>query len=185
MTSYEGKILIAHPGMPKDNPFYKSVVYIYQDTPNGTIGVIINKVSRYTVQDICADKKIVFLDNNAHVYHGGPVNPNALVLLHSSEWHSANTISAGHGMHVSSDNEMLIKIAKGHPPKSWRLFGGMSMWQPGQLAAEMAGSWPYRIENSWCVAEVPSDFILDLHHSKQWQLAMDISSHQLFDKYFE
>ena len=184
IESQEGKILIAHPGCPKDNPFHKSVVYIYQDNPGGTIGVIINKPSRFTVQDICADKKIVFLNKNPSVYHGGPVNPNALILLHSNDWHSENTISAGQDMLVSSDNVMLKSIAEGRQPKQWRLFGGMSAWQAGQLQQELSGRWPYRPENSWLLARVPKEFIFNVNHKQQWQMACELSAHQMFDAYF-
>ena len=59
--SYQGKVLISHPNCPRDSPFYKSVIFIYQDNPRtGTLGVIVNKPSKYKVQDVCAEKNIIF-----------------------------------------------------------------------------------------------------------------------------
>ena len=49
-----GKILIANPTMPDENPFSKSVIYIYaDDSVQGTTGVILNKPSENTVKQLC------------------------------------------------------------------------------------------------------------------------------------
>lgn len=182
---YANKLLIAHPGCPKDSPFHKSVIYIYQHQPgNGTVGVIINKPSKYTVQEVCADKQIVFLNNRDLIFHGGPVNPNALILLHSEGWRSENTMTAGNGLCITSDNKMLEKIAAGNEPEQWRLFGGMSGWADGQLAHEMSGKWPYRTENSWLICSATLEFIFKIPIKQQWAAACEMAGKQMFEEYF-
>lgn len=179
-----GKLLIAHPNVEKENIFSKTVIYVYQDSPDqGSLGVILNKPSRFRITDVCAEKNIIFGDTTKRVYHGGPVNQQALVLLHSHEWFSENTADAGKGLAVSSDNTMLTKIGSGNEPAYWRLFGGMCGWAPGQLEAELSGQWPYRPENSWLTADANDSLIYDYDGKAQWTNLVEISSQQMFDKY--
>lgn len=181
----EGKILISHPNCPQDNFFHKAVIYIYQDRlSQGTIGVILNKPSQFTLKEICKEKKLNLIGGNSIVYHGGPVQQNALVLLHSQEWKSENTAKAGEKLFISSDTIMLQRLALGDTPIFWKLFGGFSGWAPGQLEAELNGSWPYRPENSWLIAEPNLSLLFETHHDKIWKQAFDMSSHQMFDQYF-
>jgi len=183
--SLVGKLLIAHPNVPTGNPFHRAVVYLYQDNPSeGSIGVILNKPSKFTIQDVCKDKGIEYPWTKKVIYHGGPVTQNALVLLHTNDWSSSNTVHAGMNLCVSSDNVMFEKLSMGDEPLYWRLFGGMCGWAPGQLEAEMKGKWPYRAENSWLTADATDTFIFSTEGDKQWQQAFELSSTQLFDQYW-
>ena len=183
--SYMGKLLIAHPNVEKENIFCKTVIYVYQDSPDqGSLGVILNKPSRFRISDVCAEKNIIFGDTTKRVYHGGPVNQQALVLLHSNDWSSQNTADAGNNLCVSSDNTMLEKIGSGNQPAYWRLFGGMCGWAPGQLQAELTGQFPYRPEHSWLIANATDDLIYGYDGRGQWSNLVETSSQQMFDKYF-
>lgn len=185
MTSLEGKFLIAHPNFPISSTFHKSVIFIYQDIKDkGSIGLILNKPSSYKVQDLCAEKNIIFLDNNTPVFHGGPVNQNALILLHSNEWSSTNTVSVRNDLRITSDGIMLEKLAKGNQPKNWKMFGGMCGWAPQQLQAELQGTYPFKAENSWLIADLDEEFIFNINPKDQYQYAFRKCSSQLFDQYF-
>jgi len=184
MNDFVGKVLIAHPNLPSDQIFHRSVIYIYQhDNDKGTVGVITNKKSRYKVSDLAADKNIIFGDTTKRVYHGGPVNQQALVLLHTDDWSSANTAPAGNKLSVSSDDIMLQKIGSLDQPAYWRLFAGMAAWNPGQLTAELAGVWPYRSENSWLIAKADESILFETDGDKQWQKCFSLSSNQMFEQY--
>jgi len=182
-TNYAGKVLIAHPNLPNDNIFNRTVIYIYQDDKRtGTVGVITNKRSRFGISDLAKEKNITFGDTSKFVYHGGPVNQQALVLLHTNDWQSSNTAPAGRKLCVTSDEFMIEKLNQ-QVPTYWRMFGGMSMWEPGQLNAEMSGRFPFRSENSWLVANAPEGLLFTTDGDKQWQKALELSSSQLFAQY--
>lgn len=184
--SLEGKLLISHPNCPKDSFFYRSVIYLYQDDmTKGSIGVILNKPSKYSIADICNDNQIVYAGSYQPIYHGGPVNTNALVLLHTIEWISSNSAYVSNNLRISSDNDMLKKIASGDTPRKYRLFGGLSGWAPGQLLAELGGRYPYKPENSWLLADPTEEFLFDQSHEKQWHTAFKLSCSQMFNQYFE
>ena len=183
--SLVGKLLIAHPNVPTGTIFHRAVIYLYQDKDDeGSIGVIINKPSKFTIKDVCEDKGIEYPWTKKVIYHGGPVTQNALVLLHTNDWSSQNTATGGLNLAVSSDNLMFEKLSMGDEPMYWRLFGGMCGWAPGQLDAEMKGEGPYRPENSWLIADATDTFIFSQEGDKQWQMAFELSGNQMFDQYW-
>jgi len=183
--NYAGKLLIANPKMPKESIFNQSVIYLYQDSNKfGTIGLMLNKPSSFTVKDICNDKKIQYHSEKELIYHGGPVGPNALVMLHTNEWESLNTTEAFNDLRISSDNYMLEKIAQNDQPAHWRLFGGLCGWIPGQLIAEIHSKPPYEKFQSWLVASATPKLIFETPIEEQWKEGLLLAGSQMFDQYF-
>lgn len=180
-----GKLLVAHPRSHTGNAFSKSVIYIYQDdSVNGTVGVVLNKPSRTTISELTAQQGIMFAMNEP-VYMGGPVNKNSLVMLHTDEWHSANTASAGSSLRVSSDTHMLYKMADGiDVPAYWRLFIGTSNWQPGQLQAEIDGNGPYGPIGNWLTCEADESIMFNKDGEELWHTALGMCSQQTINQYF-
>jgi putative AlgH/UPF0301 family transcriptional regulator len=184
-TSREGKLLIAHPNLPKTDWFARTVVYVYADDGlNGTRGVVINMPSVLTVTDLCSKRDILYPYSDERVFQGGPVSGDAVIMLHSNEWQSRNTTTAGPGYLLSSDYDMFEKIAEGNQPAYHRVFAGIASWAPGQLDMELQGDFPYQAENSWLLAEANDDILFGYEGYDQWEQALDLSSQQLFDNYF-
>lgn len=181
--SRKGQLLIAHPNLPYETPFFETVIYLYEDGPQGCVGVILNLESSFRLSDLFAEKGIYYDDKNRFLHHGGPVNDHAVVMLHSDEWYSSNTMDAGKGLCVSSDNTMLERLATGDEPAYWRLFAGMSAWSQKQLEMELSGQFPYTTENAWLTAEANDDIVFNYDHELQWQTAVELASSQLFEKY--
>jgi len=179
-----GKLLIANPNFPSESPFAKTVIYIYQeDEINGTVGVILNKQSRTTVSMICEQNHIMFPDTASMLYMGGPVSPNALLMLHSDEWASSNTAAAGSNLRISSDTVMFHKIATGNEPVYWRTFAGKAAWRPWQLDKELEGKFPY-VKNMWLLADANDDVIFNYDGEDQWIKAVDLCSQQTINYFF-
>lgn len=183
MKSRVGQVLISHPNLPKGNPFEKSVIYIYQDNAEATLGLVLNKETSWTTEQVCHDKQISYIGPMKMLYYGGPVNQGALCLLHSDDWYSQNTVQVGNGMGLSSDDFMLEKLGSGNMPAYWRMLVGMCAWQPGQLDAELKGTYPYKPENSWLTAEANDAIVFEIDGEKQWELALRHSSQQLINQY--
>lgn len=179
-----GKLLIANPNFPDGSPFSKSVIYIYQDDEvNGTVGVILNNSSQLSVSKMCDQNGIMFPDTMPMMHVGGPVKRNALLLLHSDEWQSSNTASAGSRLRISSDSHMFFTISTGNEPLYWRAFIGCSIWKMGQLDAELRGGFPYA-KNMWLLADSNDDIIFNYHGEDQWIEAVDLCSQQTIDHFF-
>lgn len=171
--------------MPDTNPFAKSVIYIYADDPvQGTTGVVLNKPTDSTVQDICYDHKVTYPSRAPRVHLGGPVNKTAIVLLHTDDWNSQNTAIAGNNLLISSDKLMFLKMSQGNEPIYWRMMVGLSSWAPDQLDMEIAGQFPYDKTHKWLTAEANEDIIFGYDGEEQWNKALDLCSQQMIDYYF-
>lgn len=178
-----GKLLIAHPKLTASSPFYKSVILIYSDTAQGISGLIINKPSRFTVSNLAEARGLEYPLTKDYIRSGGPVNDNALLMLHTDDWSSTNTVDICAGLRISSDDFMLEKLAQGYQPIYWRMMGGMCAWQPGQLEMELKGQQPYRPENSWLTCKSNEDIIFTYDGERQWEKAVELSSRQMFSQY--
>ena len=179
-----GIILVAHPKLPKTNPFQKTVIYVYESNSTGIMGLVVNKPTSYTIKELCQGKGLDYPESVSTLHQGGPVNQTALVLLHTDEWYSDNTAQAGQGLCVSSDNKMLEKLAHGEVPLYWRMFSGMSAWTKDQLQMELRGQFPYRPENSWLTAQANDDILFEYDGEEQWEQAIALSSSQMINQFF-
>jgi len=178
-----GKLLIAHPMFPPQNPFAKTVIYIYQDdSVNGTVGVVLNRPSQTTVAQLAAQNGHSFFDTTKMVQMGGPVNKNSLIMLHTDDWHSSNTAFAGDKLRISSDTFMLEKMSDGSDqPAYWKLFIGTSTWMVGQLQAEIDRP----IGNgTWLECKADEAIIFMLNGDTLWNTALEMYSQQTIDHYF-
>ena len=182
--SRQGKLLIAHPNLPHNNPFYKSVIYVFEDDKVGTQGIILNKPSTLSVNR--------FFESNGYdlglspemMRFGGPVSTKIVFMLHTDDWESASSAPVGKGLMLSCDDFMIEKMAMGYQPGLWRMAAGICAWQPGQLDMELNGQKPYRPENSWLTADANDTIIFAYDGEKQWEKALALSSKQTIDSYF-
>ena len=178
-----GKLLIANPNFPSESPFAKSVIYIYQDDSKvGTVGLILNKPTG-SVSRFCNENGIMFPDTQPTMHSGGPVNPSALILLHTDDWSSSNSIDIGTGLRISSDHNMFLKMSTGNVPLCWRTFFGVSAWRPGQLDKELESAFPY-VKNMWLIADATEEVIFDYDSEDQWIKAVDLCSQQTINYFF-
>ena len=178
-----GKLLIANPNFPTESPFYNSVIYIHQDDEyEGTTGLILNK-PQGSVSRFCDHNGIMFPDTQPAIHYGGPVSETAIMMLHTDDWESNNTVDLRNGLRLSSDSHMFFKMSTGDTPIYWRTFYGMCMWRPGQLDKELAGEYPY-IKNMWLTATPTEDVIFDYDGEDQWVKAVDLCGSQTIDYFF-
>lgn len=185
MSNRVGKLLIAHPNLPKDNWFHKTVVYIYaDDVEKGTLGIALNVKTSLSIKNLCSKKGIIYADADKSAYKGGPVAETSIMLFHSNEWSNANTITAGPNFSLTSDDTMFERISLGDCPACWKVIIGISGWAPGQLDLELSGNFPYTSANSWLTAEANDSIMFDYDGETQWKKALELSSNQMIDHYF-
>ena len=178
LDSFRGKLLIAKPNVMKDPHFAKSVVYIYEQTDKVCVGLVLNKPSYMNVGDIQTMRGVHNSGAAGHLYRGGPVSEQSLMLLHTDDWYSSNTIQATHGNAISSDELMLEKMEHNNMPKCWRLMSGMSTWLVPQLQAEI-----YK-HKAWLVVEPNQEIFYNFDEEDQWQAGINLASSRLMDQLF-
>lgn len=183
MNSLQGKLLVAHPRLTS-SPFNRSVVLITEDHQNGSVGLILNKATDFSLRQVMEQKGYDCLMDRM-VYLGGPVNSSALVMIHSDTWYSSNTMVVKPGVAISSDNLMIEKVAMGDYPGRWRFVCGISGWAKGQLHAEIAGTGPYSLKGpSWLTVDADEDIIFKYDGEKQWHKAVELCSQTMMNQYF-
>lgn len=182
--SRTGKLLIAHPNLPQGHWFKKSVIYIYSDNEEGTMGLMLNVPSTLLIKDLFEHKDETFHDEKSKVRIGGPVNTSAVILLHTNDWASDNTVSAGSHYNITSDVNMFHRLSIGDEPRFWRVMMGTCSWGPGQLDSEMNGDPPYKSEHSWLLAEANNSIIFENDYEDQWLNAVELCKKQTIDYYF-
>lgn len=163
-----GQILIAMPGMG-DPRFEKSVVLICAHSPEGAMGLIVNK----PVPDLDFTGLLDQLDiprapegRDIRVHFGGPVERGRGFVLHSSDWGAGRAtmpVAGGFGMTATLD--ILQALAQGSGPREALLALGYAGWGPGQLEAEI-------LRNDWLTADAPPELIFAADDGGKWAGAL-------------
>ena len=175
-NKWTNKILVSTPKMRADSAFDRSVVYLYEESPQHVAGIILNKPTRTKLQKIFQVKGFKTINISDLVYSGGPVNQGNILMLHTNEWKCKNTLPLEYGISLTSDAQMLKKIHEQDQPKQWRVFSGLSLWSPGQLEGEINSK-------CWMTAQPSDELALDTPTNLIYEKAVQICSKQIIDKY--
>jgi putative transcriptional regulator len=148
--SLRGKLLIASPALADPN-FARAVVLITEHNDEGAMGVVLNRPSETPVEEVAAELTELVADEP--VFIGGPVQPQALVVLAEfNDPRAAAWIVAADVGFVSAEaehDELARAIRRG------RVYAGYSGWGAGQLEGELA-------EDAWIVEPpLPAELFAD------------------------
>ena len=130
--SLRGKLLVASPALADPN-FARTVVLITEHNDDGAMGVVLNRPSETDVDEVAPELGVV--TDGEPVFIGGPVQPQALVVLAEfDEPEAAAWIVAEDVGFVGSDTDAdhLERVIR-----RGRVYAGYSGWGAGQLEAEV------------------------------------------------
>lgn len=130
--SLRGKLLVASPALVDPN-FARTVVLITEHNEEGAMGIVLNQPSETALDDVSPE--LAEIAGEGPVFVGGPVQPEALVLLaeFSDPTAAAWIVAADVGL-ASSELEL---SELGGVVRRGRVYAGYSGWGEGQLEAEM------------------------------------------------
>jgi putative transcriptional regulator len=135
--SLRGKLLVASPSLVDPN-FARTVVFMTEHNDEGAMGIVLNRPSDASVESVVP--VLAEIAGGEPIYVGGPVQPEALVLLadFSNPEAAAWIVVADVGL-ASAEvdlDELAASVRRG------RVYAGYSGWGAGQLEAEMeVDSW--------------------------------------------
>ena len=155
----KGKILISEPFLP-DTFFNRSIVYLTDHTDQGSVGFILNKKLDLKISDAIEG----FEDWEETLNMGGPVAPDTLHYLHNLGKIIPKSIQIDKNIFWGGELDVireLIKMGK-ITGSQIRFFLGYSGWSAGQLERELK-------ENSWVIASVKSDMIMNNSSDDTWK----------------
>jgi putative transcriptional regulator len=172
-----GSVLIANPAYAhKEHKGY--IVYITESSSASTMGVVLNSPTEYTMRRLLEPRGIVWPWDTT-VSTGGEYNPHSLLMLHTDEWFSQNTMNVDNTFAISSDGFMLEKLEDGNAPYWFRIFLGCKGWSPSDLEHELRGA-----QAKWLLLARPSLELIHAAPFKMWNMAVEELSQDVFDSYF-
>jgi putative transcriptional regulator len=171
----DGQVLVAMPSLA-DERFAKSVIYLCAHSPEGAMGIVINKPASHIVfrkllvqLQIIDDGESIRLPAGAEgieVLQGGPVDKARGFVLHSADFFIKDTtLSIDERMCLTATVDVLRAIAKGEGPHRAALALGYAGWAPGQLETEIR-------ENSWLSSPATPDLIFDTPAEARYDVVM-------------
>jgi putative transcriptional regulator len=157
----KGQLLIAGRAL-RDPNFFRSVVLIAEHGSGGALGLIINRPTSVNLAKALAEH-FQISDNGAKLYVGGPVEPQALFILHDAQQLAGGAEAIVPGVYVGNSAEVFERVVRaahaGDATVTYRVLCGCAGWAPGQLEAELARTdwllWP--AEKRWVFSDCPHD----------------------------
>ena len=162
-----GQLLVAAPEM-RDPRFVHTVILIVRQGKEGAFGLVINRplgdrslaelLQAMGQSDADAQGKI-------RIFAGGPVEPSVGFVLHSAEYHRAETMAIDGRVAMTRSPDILHDISHGAGPAKTILAFGYAGWGPGQLEAELA-------QHDWFTAPEEPKLVFDDDRTTLWSEAL-------------
>lgn len=153
--------LIAMPSM-LDPVFGGTVIYLCEHNPSGALGVIINKPTDMTMDnlleridldlEIKAGKETL---SRKTVMFGGPVQIERGFVLHAPLGHYSSTMRVTEDIALTTSKDVLEAVATGRGPERLLMTLGCSGWGAGQLEDEI-------VRNGWLTVRADPSIIFDM-----------------------
>jgi len=162
-----GQILVAMPGM-QDPRFAKSVICLCAHSPEGAMGIILNKpIDGMSFDDLLTQLELepVPPQRRIPMCQGGPVEGGRGFVLHTNDWSSDASLQVGEDLALTASIDVLKAIAGGGGPRSGLLALGYAGWGPGQLETEIQA-------NAWLSVDPDEALLFDEGHDRKWHQAM-------------
>jgi len=139
----KGDLLIAEPSIIGDASFNRSIVLLADYSNEGSIGFILNKPLKYTINDLIPE-----IEADFKVYNGGPVEQDNLYFIHKIPELIPNSIEISLGIFWGGDFSKVSELISKNKisEDNIKFFLGYSGWDNEQLENELK-------LNSWLVIE--------------------------------
>lgn len=163
-----GSILISMPGMG-DPRFERTVILICAHSPEGAMGLIINKPAPELDFSALLDHLDIprgLAGRDIRVHLGGPVERGRGFVLHSPDYASnGGTLDVAGIYGMTATLDILQDLAQGRGPCEALLALGYAGWGPGQLEDEIA-------RNDWLTAQPPAGLVFAPDDGGKWGAAL-------------
>ncbi len=167
MDSLRNHFLISMPHLT-DGFFEKTVIYICDHDPQGSMGLVINR-------PLPSAKAAIILqalglgssedpDIIKDIYYGGPVQPSVGFVLHTPDYEVEGTLPISNDISLTTNTEIMQDIEAGKGPEQYRFTMGYAGWGPEQLEREIANG-------DWLIVPASGEFIFEKADHAKWSEA--------------
>ena len=161
--------LIAMPAMADPN-FSGTVTYICEHSPNGALGLVVNRASDMTMGRLFDQLGLELTDHalaETPVLAGGPVRPDCGFVLHRPRGQWSSTLKVNAHLALTTSRDILEAISRGEGPQQQIVTLGYSGWSAGQLEQEI-------LQNAWLTVEASGAVVFDVPMQMRFQAALDL-----------
>ena len=162
-----GQLLIAMPAM-EDPRFSQSVIYLCAHTPEGAMGLVLNRpLERPRFDDLLRQLEVAPVPpaRRISLCAGGPMDNARGFVLHTTDWTGEGSLRVDETVALTASLDVLKAIAEGHGPREGLLALGYAGWGPGQLDAEIQ-------QNAWLSVPADETIVFDGDHDTKWRRAL-------------
>lgn len=177
VTTLANHLLIAMPSLSDPN-FKHAVVYVCENQPEGTVGLIINRPMEFPLSIVFEQLQIApsnIEQNNKPLLFGGPVQPERGFVIHKQHGEWRSSLELRDDVTVTTSNDIIRAIADDKGPKDALVTLGYAGWGEHQLEEEVK-------ENVWLVCPYKPEILYDVPFDKRWEYAgklIGVDMHQL------
>lgn len=162
-----GHLLVAMPGIG-DERFERSVLYLCAHSPEGAMGLMVNKLAEEIdfdelLEQLGVETELPLPDLDIHV--GGPVETGRGFVLHTSDYHQESTLRVTDDIGFTATIDILRSIALGDGPSHCMLALGYAGWAAGQLDFEIQA-------NGWLSVPADNALLFDGDNRNKWDRAV-------------
>lgn len=164
---FNNQFLIAMPSLG-DSHFAQTVTYICSHDANGALGIIINRPSELTLQDLLEHLQMPPPSSpqiaQQPIFVGGPVQTQQGFVLHTpmGQWEATLPLTETLGLTTSKD--ILGQLDTPRRPEHLLVALGYAGWGAGQLEQEM-------LDNAWLSGPADPAVLFNTPVSKRWAAA--------------
>jgi putative transcriptional regulator len=165
--SLAGQLLVASPDIG-DPRFAHTVILLVRHNAEGAFGIIINRpVEERSIASLleAVGQNAKGVNGRVQVFAGGPVEPEIGFVLHSADYHRAETIAVDGKLALTSSPEILRDMGQGKGPRESLVAFGYAGWAPGQLEGELA-------RHDWFTAPEDPGLVFREDRAHVWDAAM-------------
>lgn len=165
-----GELLVASAAI-EDPRFQHSVVLLLRHDGTGAFGIVINHpLTERPLADLLADtgskdRTDTPVEGTIRVFLGGPVQPEYGFVIHSTDYHRAETLVVSDELAMTANTEVLRDIGHHRGPAKFLFALGYAGWGAGQLEGEIA-------QHGWFTAPANSDLVFDTDRAMVWEKAL-------------
>ncbi len=160
-------LLIAMPSL-RHLAFSKTVIYVCEQCPEETVGIIINKPMNAMVNVVYEQLGLKAPQPSDHQWpllFGGPMQTERGFVLHRPCGHWRSSLSlVDPQVTITTSNDIIRAMSKNQGPKEALLALGYVAWDEKQLEQEI-------MDNVWLVCPFKSELLYDVPFMERWHAA--------------
>jgi len=157
-------LLVSMPQLTDPN-FARTVVLLCEHTPEGALGLVVNRPSDVMAAEAVHMEPPLDKPNDLPLLIGGPVEPERGWILTTTAPEVEHK-ALGSSLYLTASPALLRAALERNPaPRRTLVLAGYAGWEAGQLDEELA-------ESAWLIAPLDLDLIFEIPPAISWEMAI-------------